>query len=142
MKFVVQELMSSAIEQDFTPSNNTIVEAIRPHIYRHNMPSGSLQLAIYDSSNTLIATSDTVSISAIGILAFYHGYIRFDINAYLQEGQLYKMKLSSSGGYSFSESAYCGWVNGLDLGKYPPSSVPADSWHYPLDYEIWERTAK
>jgi hypothetical protein len=141
MKFVVSELKASALTQVVTPEVNTIVTAIRPHIYRHNFATGNLQLQIIDDTSAVIATSESIAISSITGLAYYHGYVRFYINAYLQAGRNYTISLSGQSGYSFAEGAYCGWVSGLDLGKYPPTTTPANTWVYPLDLEIWERTA-
>lgn len=141
MKLVVAELTSSGLEQIVVPSKNTIVEAIRPHIYRHNFAAGSLKLSIYDSLNNLVAESDPVAISSIQSLAYFHGYVRFNINAYLKRDQEYRIKLTGTG-YTFSESAYIGWCNGFDLGKYDPITTPISDFAAPFDLEIWERTEK
>lgn len=140
MTLLVAEVESGhTVEQSVTPTRNVIVEAIRPHLYRHKAPAGTLHLEIYDGSNALVATSESITITTMGTLDYYHGYIRFYINAYLTKGQTYKIRLVSSG-YTFSELAYCGWVNGCDLGKYPAVPTPSKTLYSPLDLEIWERT--
>ncbi len=142
MKLIVHELDAVEVAQVLTPEKNTIVEAVRPHIYRHNFPSGSLKMQIYDESDVLVAQSELVDIADIGTQAFFHGYVRFLIDAYLTEGEPYKFKLVGAGGYSFSEPAYCGWCNGFDLVKYDIDGTPLSPLHYPLDLEIWERKVR
>jgi hypothetical protein len=90
-------------------------------------------------SDNLIAESDSIDISDIGSMAFFHGYVRFYIDALLAKDTEYKFILVGEGGYSFSEAAYCGWVNAYDLGKYPVGYSPENSLHYPLDVEIWDK---
>ncbi len=142
MKLIVHELEASPLNQVIVPSRYTIVEAVRPHLVLYNNPTGTLTLSILDDTALVIATSAVVNIADIATLAYFHGYVKFDINAYLAKDREYTLRLSGSGGYSFSESAYVGWVNGHDLAKYPTITVPAGHFHYPLDYEVWERTAK
>jgi hypothetical protein len=142
MKLIIHELQSDALEQVVTPDKNTIVSAIRPRLYRHNFATGSLKVQIKDDTDTVIAESAAVNISDIGTAAFFHGYVRFYVDAYLKKNQTYTVCLVSADGYSFDESAYCGWVNGYDLGKYATATPPADAYAYPLDLEIWERKVK
>lgn len=142
MKIMVWELEASGLSQSFTPSKNTIVEAVRPHIYRHNFPTGTLKIEIYDSEDALVAESESIDIADIGSAAFFHGYVRFYIDAYLAADETYTFKLVGEDGYSFSEPAYCGWVNSVDLNKYPMGFSPANHAEYPLDLEIWERKVR
>lgn len=139
MKLVVHELTGSGLVQEITPSKNTLVEAIRPHIYRHNFATGSLKIQVLNSFNTVLAESDVVSISAIGSQNFFHGYVRFLINIGMAAGVTYKIKLVGQGGYTFSEGSYIGWCNDYDLSKYEASYNPTSLLKRPLDIEIWER---
>jgi hypothetical protein len=141
MKLIVHELKAAGLSQTVVAPRNMILSAIRPHIYRHNLPTGTLAIEVRDALNTLIATSESITISTIGTKAFFHGYVRFLVDAYLKKGQSYSLKLVGTG-YSFSEPAYVGWCNGYDLGKYDSTTVPADIYQSPLDLEIWERTEK
>lgn len=142
MKIIVHELTGSGLEQVVVPGRHTIVEAIRPHLYRHNFATGSLKIRIYDSGSNLVAESAAVDIADIGTMDYFHGYVRFLINAYLAKDAEYTIKLVGTDGYSFDEAAYIGWVNGHDLGKYASTSTPASDYHEPFDLEIWERTVK
>jgi hypothetical protein len=141
MKLAVQELDTS-LEQDVTPSRNTIVVAIRPHLYRHNFASGGLKLQILDESDTLVSESGEIQIEDIGTSDFFHGYVRFYINAYLERDTKYTVKMLPTGSYSFDESAYIGWANSFDLAKYSPTTLPFNVAEYPLDLEIWHRKEK
>lgn len=139
MKLVVHEL-SSTLEQELLSDKNTILESVRPHLYRHGHPDGSLQIEVLDDSDTVIGTSNSVPISTIGSQDYFHGYVRFDVNAGLKRDQFYKFRLLTSG-YTFSESAYIGWCGDYDLKKYPYSS-PVEPIHSPLDLELYERTTR
>jgi hypothetical protein len=139
MKLIVHELEVDGVEQKLTATKNVIVEAVRPHLYRHNFPTGSLKVEIYTLADVLVAESENVDIADIGSEAFFHGYVRFFINAYLEKDTTYKFKLVGDDGYSFDESAYCGWCNSYDLEKYGKAYSPINSLRFPLDIEIWER---
>lgn len=141
MNLVVHELTASGISQKVIPSERTNVVAIRPHIYRHLFPAGSLKVQILDSASVVVAESALVPISSIETANYFHGYIRFDVNAYLQKNTEYTIKLVGDG-YTFAESAYVGWCGGFDLGKYPANYVPTCNLDKPLDVEIWKRTEK
>jgi len=138
VKLVVHELYSGIISQEVTTTRNTLVEAIRPHLYVHGVVAGSLILKITDANGELIATSTSVTISSISASNYFHGYVRFYINAYLRKDVNYIISLYSSG-YTFSESGYVGWCNGYDLAKYSSDFTPSNSNFAALDYEIWAR---
>jgi len=137
---VVFELQSDDLKQEIkVKDQNVQVAAIRPHIYRHRFATGSLFVEVQDVNDKIIITSNTIAISAIGTLDFFHGYVRFDIEASLQAEAVYRISLRSTGGYVFAESAYIGWVNDYDLQKYDRNFTPTNDIAAPLDMEIWER---
>jgi hypothetical protein len=142
MKLVVHELNGSGLEQEYTPEKNTILEAVRPHIYRHNWPSGSLKVQILDADDIVLIESETINISAIGSQDFFHGYVTFLINYGLVKNETYKFKVVGEGGYSFSESAYIGLCNDFDLRKYDPAFTPHDGMKSALDLELWSRSTR
>lgn len=142
MKLIIHELTDTGLEQVIVPEKNTIVEAIRPHIYRHNFADGNLKLIIQNADAELVAESDPVNIADIGSMNYFHGHVRFDIDAYLEGGEEYTVILVGENGYDFNESAYVGWVNGHDLATYPINGTPNSHYNYPLDLQVWERTAK
>lgn len=138
MKLLVSELKTS-IYQVVTPSENTQVEAVRVNLYKHNFPGGNLTLEIHDSNGELITSSATsLTAGAVSSADFFHGFVRFYINASLMKNVSYRIVLKATG-YTFSESAYFGWCVGFDLEVYPPSYDPALGFNAPLALEIWER---
>lgn len=139
MKLCVHELTGDGLTQTVTASRDTNVIAIRPHLYKHNAPSGSLKIKLLNDADVEIAESESIAISSISGQPFYHGYIRFYINAYLKRGETYTIKLVSEGGYSFSEPAYIGWCNDYDFAKYDTDYEVSHVVLRPLDLEIWER---
>jgi len=140
LKLIVHELTGDDLEQVLRSDRRTIVEAVRPHLYRHNFAAGSLQMQIYDGV-TLIAESNVVAISTIGTENYFHGYVTFLINAVLDKDTDYTFKLTSSG-YTFDEGSYIGWCNGYDLGHYEATYAVVGKLTEPLDLEIWSRSAR
>lgn len=138
MKLLVHELQDE-VYQTITPSRNEIVEAIRPHLYKHNFPSGSVVVEVHDNIGCLIAQSDSINIADISDANFYHGYIRFYIKAYLKAGTTYRVVIKAQGGYTFSESAYLGVCNSFDFATYPASYEPSLGVNSPLDIQVWTR---
>lgn len=138
MKLIVNELKTALMYQEISPSKNTIIAAIRPHLYIHNNPAGSLKLQILDQNNELIVESETLAISTMTSALYYHGYIRFYINFYAQKDQIYRIKLTSSG-YTYSSTSYVAWCNDWDLSKYQSDYTLTVDNKTPLDMEIWSR---
>jgi hypothetical protein len=141
MKLVVHEIVSW-VEQELVPAKNTLVAAVRPHIYRHGSPPGSLYCEIYEGS-ALIATSESVPISSIASGSnYFHGYVRFYVDAWLAKDTAYKIRILGTGGYFYDDSAYCGVCGGFDLGKYAETYTPSNDYDKPIDIEIWKRNYK
>ena len=141
MKLVVHDLKAEGLFQVVRRNRRTIVEAVRPHIYRHGFPAGSLKVQILKEDDTLVAESDSVLISSIETENYFHGNVRFLISAYLDKNTNYKIKLTSSG-YTYSESAFIGWCVGFDLRRYPETYSIDNLLKKPLDLEIWSRSER
>lgn len=150
MKLVMKELgLGPVTEQEITsPDSHSMLSAVRPHLYRHNFPLGSLKIALLDSNKVFLQHSNSVNIADIDIddgplgRAFFHGYVRFDIDYPLVANTNYWLRLDSTG-YSFSESAYIGWVkDDPDHRKYDALYSPNLGMNAPLDVEIWARSRK
>lgn len=138
MKLLVRELDSASVYQTIVPLRNTIVEAIRPHLLKYSNPSGSLKLQIQNEAGLKITESQTVAISSISDGTYFHGKVRFYIDAHLKANTTYRVALIGVG-YTFSESAYIGWCNSFDLKSYPSNYTPSEGYHSPLALEVFER---
>lgn len=141
MKLVVHELKSDGLFQIVRRNRRTIVEAVRPHLYRHGFPAGSLKIQILTEADSLVAESEEVEISSIGSEDYFHGNVRFYISAYLDKNTNYKIKLISSG-YTYNDSAFIGWCVGFDLRRYPETYNIDNLLQKPLDLEIWSRSER
>jgi len=140
MNLIVHELTSEVLEQSLTTGNDPVqLEAVRPHLYKHNNPAGNLYVELRNSSGALLKTSSAVSVQSITDIsnAYFHGYVRFNLKAGLLPNTTYLLRLVSSG-YAFSESAYVGWCNDYDLRKYDVDYIPSGNTIAPLDIEAWE----
>lgn len=142
MKLIIHELKASGLSQALIPDKNMMLEAVRPHIYRHNWPTGSLKIQVLDSEDNVLSESETVSIEDIGSENFFHGYVRFLVNLGLQKDQTYKFKVVGDDGYSFEESAFIGVCNDYDLRKYDAVNSPSGTLYAPFDLEVWTRSAR
>jgi predicted nucleic acid-binding Zn ribbon protein len=138
MKLVVHEI-DSEVYQEVTPRRNYIITHIRPHLYRHQWPSGNLKLQIQDANGEVLAESTAVTIADIGTLDYFHGYVRFDIEFYMKKEVTYRIAVVGSAGYTFDNSAFCGVCNDFDLRRYEALFTPNDGVHAPLDIEFWGR---
>lgn len=138
MRLQVHEI-DGLLYQTFKPTKNYNVEAIRPHIYKHGSPTGSLKLQILDSQNEIVAESTEVPISSISDATYFHGYVRFYINVHLKNDVEYRLVVMGTGGYSFSESAYCGACNDFDLQTLDRNYTAISNGDSSLDFQIWSR---
>jgi hypothetical protein len=145
MDLVVHELgfTSLILTQPVIPSKTTLVGSVRPHLYVHNRPSGTITVVVVsEDGEAEIGTSATLNIQDITDADYFHGHVTFELDAYLLSGQTYKIQISTGGGYSFSESAYVGVCGDYDSRLYPLGYSPAGVEDAPLDIQIWERTTK
>lgn len=138
MTIIVYELLTELTQELTTDRRYKQVVAVRPHIYRHGSPVGSVYVEIRDESDAVVATSDTRAMADIGTGAYWHGKARFMISAQLAPSTTYKMVMVASG-YSFSESAYLGWANSFDLSSIEATYTPAEGYGAPLAMEVWTR---
>lgn len=141
MKLIVKELDgSNEVFQEIIPARNTIVEAVRPHLYLHNclLNAAELTLEFQDSEGELIASSAAQPVSSISSSDFFHGHVRFYVNAHLKAGTTYRIAIKASS-YTFSEASYVGVCSSFDLSAYEADYSPSSGFHAPLDIEIWQR---
>ena len=134
----VEELKTTLNQEILVGDNNLNVEAIRPRLYKHNVPAGTLQVQVRDTNDKIISTSNSITITDISAVAFFHGFIRFDINAGLKAGTTYRLFLVPSG-YTFTESDYVGWVKDHEDTQIGVSYSPSSGFLSPLSAQIWAR---
>lgn len=137
MILMAHELIS-VLQQKITTTRNLSVEAIRPHLLKYASPSGSVKMNVRDVSGYLIATSNTVAISALSASAYFHGVIEFDIDVSLKNGVTYIIELASTG-YTYGSSSFIGWCNDFDLRCNDVSYSASGSISAALRMELWER---
>jgi len=136
MKLHVHELYTE-LSQEVQSGAIVNVEAVRLHLYKHNNPAGSLTVEIRNE-NGVVAVGETLLISDISSEPFFHGMVRFYINAQLKNNTAYKIVLKHSG-YTFSEPAYVGWATDFDFNTYDKTPTPSHALLNPFDYEVWVR---
>lgn len=142
MNLILEELglLGSTLQQKITVGERpVIVKHIRPHIYKHGTPAGSLKVQILDGSLTVIAESALVTVASITAISntYYHGYIQFDVDCGMQANQSYWIRLASTG-YTYAANNFIGWCKDFDLKKYDWSYSPNAGGQSSFDVEIWE----
>lgn len=140
MNLVLEELgrTYSSLKQKITIGDrDIIVKHVRPHIYKHLAPAGSITVEIEDSSNVTIAESAAVTITDISAVNYFHGEVRFDVSARLLKNTDYYIVINSSG-YTYSDAAFVGWCTDYDLQKVERDYTPANSLYTPFLLELWE----
>lgn len=138
MKLVVHELKPSVF-QVVKPTKTYAVEHIRPHIYKHGAPTGSVRVVIQDSDGLTVATSNEIVSGDLGG-AYFHGYVRFDIKVHLRADQQYRVLIEHVGFTSFDEANFFGVCTDFDLRKYDFIYLAPSNLLAPLDIEFWNRT--
>jgi hypothetical protein len=134
----VNELYTTTYQTLTTDHHNKQLVTLRPHLYRHGSPAGTVTLQIQDNAGSVLASSNTRSIASIGTGTYWHGYANFDVSFMLAKSTTYRVAIVASS-YTFSPTAYVGWCGGYDLGKYPHSYTTGSKFDYPLDLEIFTR---
>jgi hypothetical protein len=142
MKLLIEELKSASVGQKITPNQNYNIEAIRPHLYKHNTATGSILVTVHDTNGNVIASSTPILISALSASTFFHGHVTFNIKASLQAGVEYLVRVTGIGGYTFSESAYVGFCRDFDFHTYPATYPVSGALASPFDIQIWARSAR
>lgn len=139
MKLLIHELSTTLRQKITIGDQNILCVAVRPYLYKHGSPAGTLTVNVLDSSLVEIASSDPVTITNISAIAYFHGLVKFDIEVGLTKNTDYWIELEAGGGYSFSESAYVGWNHGFDLGIVDEDYSPSSGLNSPFIAELWER---
>lgn len=127
MQLIVEELVTSVSQSITVGASNIKTKYLRPYLYKHGTPAGSLYLEIQDSSGKKIGVSETITIASITTASntYFHGWVRFLATIPLKASTTYKVALKSSG-YTYSASAFVGWCLGWDNAvadaDYSPSS--------------------
>ena len=139
MYLVVEELRTS-IDQDFTPKRVTNAVAFRPNLYIAGSPSGSLKITVLDGSTEIASVTQTIAdIRAnLGNPNYVHGVIRFTLSEIIRLSRdTYTLRLEGTGGYSYSNSDYVGWVQNHENLINEPDTTPTSDLLNPYGFELW-----
>lgn len=132
----VHELQTE-LKQKIRATANVDTYAVRLHLYRHNLPAGSLFVELRNANNRLIKTSNVITIASIPqTQAYFHGYIRFLISHPLKRDSEYYFALKSTG-YAYSGTDFIGWCNDFDLRRVRSNYAPNAGINAPLGLELW-----
>lgn len=141
---ILEELIEpTPLVQSITSDIDQTITIVRPHLYLQNSPPGAIKMEVYDSGDTtLLAESSELTIASLKSQAgitqdYFHGYIRFDLNVGLSEGETVLFKLVPATGYTFSSTDFVGWCLDYDLRKYTANYTPNAGQDASFDVELW-----
>ena len=143
MTTLVLDELKTTLEQNITIDlkRRYDVAAIRPYIYMHNAPAGIFTLSIKTDTETL-ASQDFTSAEIKTDLSTSDNYahiwkvIQFNDPVFLLDDD-YILELSSSG-YTFSESAYVGWIKEHESQFNDTSFTGLYDIDRPFSFQIFE----
>ena len=136
---VIDELRTT-LEQDFQVANRIQINTVRPMLYIHNAPAGSVTVTLKKGSTIL--SSATLSIANIISMASLSNFTWGTFSFYLDEDVVlhpdtdYTLELSSSG-YSYSESSYIGMVKPHENPKNTFEDTAINSYENAFGFELW-----
>lgn len=130
------------IDQRVKTSTDVFVTSIRPSLYRHGSPAGSCLISVLDENENVVSQSAPLLMTDIDQEVATgdpeaHGYVQFEMDVNFVANRVYTIRLSSTGGYTFSEDDYIGWATDWEHKKYARDYSPAGMLDAPLDVEFW-----
>jgi len=130
-KIVVEELIST-LTQDFTNNHRRTIKAVRLWLYKHLQPSGNFYVTITQESQDISTTESITSASFTG--DYSHGFVtlNFADPIVLLSGD-FTITLSTD--YTFSESAYIGWIKPHENNPFGEQANDLDN---AFGIQFWE----
>lgn len=139
MTIVVHELNTEPVRMKIEVGSKPImIYALRPYIYKHGSPSGSVYLQIQDALGNKIKDSESISISSLSVANYFHGFYKFLVTCGLSPNTEYCIEMKTTG-YTYASNAYIGWCNSFAFknsfeASYGPPSTGLSA---PLALQIW-----
>lgn len=138
---VLEDLITTPIEQDILLEKSILVNAVRLHLYKNKNPSGSLKLSVIKNSVILATSINLISNLFVGITVtgFFHGYLLFIFNPVLvvNNSGTYTFKLEGINGYTYSSDNHIAWVKEHERRIAPMVDTLIDWTHSPLGMEFY-----
>lgn len=137
---IVDELITELFQDiTYSSSERAIIASIMPYLMMYNAPTGTFTFSVLNGSTVLFSkTFTSADIKASLNTTSNYAHVFFPIvpteQVELEKGT-YRFKLTSSG-YTFSESAYIGWIRQHEDLSLPLGYAPADDYSNPLSVRI------
>lgn len=138
MQLIVEELVTSISQSITVGSGNIATKYLRPYLYKHGTPAGSLYIEIQDENGEKIGVSETITIASITSASntYFHGWVRFETTIPLKSTETYNVVLKSTG-YTYSASAFVGWCLGWDNAVADADYSPSGDIQKALNLQIF-----
>jgi len=143
LKIQVEELKTAELIHDASTEERIILESIGAFIYKHKSPAGTITIQVIQASVVIGSVTFTSAqmesdITAVTATNVFHGPYRLTFAAPLVLNRgTFQIKMISSG-YTFSESAYFGWIREHERVVNNFTST-GNTRNNPLAIELWER---
>lgn len=138
MDLVYEEDDTLWLQRFITGSKEIAMTHVRPYLYKHGSPAGTVKVQILDSSQVLIKETSTLTITDISTATYFHGFVRFELEMGLARETSYYCKLVTSG-YSFAEANHLGWCRDYDLRVVDASYTPSDGLNSAFLFQMFEQ---
>ncbi len=146
MTTLVLDELKTTLEQDFTLNEDSLtgmrIKAIRPLLYLHNDPTGTFTISLKQGVTTIdskaLTMAEILSNANFSAGQYHWGVFNFEFDQYntIKRGLTYTIELSSSG-YSFTESAYVGWIKPHEDLVNTFNEVVDIFTKNPFGYQLW-----
>jgi hypothetical protein len=142
MSYLLLETVENApLAQNFEVTDRLQLVAIRPWLYLHNDPVGSIKVSLKFGAETI--ASKTLTVAEILTLAnlpagrYHHGFFTFDLEAVLNIKTTYQITVEGADGYAYDPDKYFAWIKPHEnLVNTFNENVLFDDQN-PFGYQIW-----
>lgn len=142
MYLIIDELVTT-LDQEINITKGSEVKYIRPYIYKHGSPSGSIKMSIRDDSGELDSVTLTIAeidanLSTPG--TYYHGFVRFTFdNVVKLPVGTYTIRMEGTDGYTFvnSSTAHIAWVQEFENRTNTLSESSSLLFDNPHSVQLW-----
>jgi len=137
---LIEPIEAVPVEQTFKMFERLQVQAVRPYLYLHNDPTGSIKVAIkYDGqkiASKTLTVAEILNLAELPAGQYHYGFFTFDIEAVLNIKTEYQIEVSGVG-YGYDPNSYFGWIKPHEnlINTFSESVLYDDQ--NPFGFQLW-----
>lgn len=134
---------SSFLEQEILLHRYHALSGIKLQLYFYGLPAGTFNVNVYKGADIVHTWSFTAAEAKAAFNVteeYFWGYLALKGDCFLDEGG-YAIDIETEG-YTFSESAWIGWVKNWQALDSNTVGTPSDFTAYPYTYKLIEYAPK